>query len=311
MTPDRRKQDTVLLRHRPEKLGTGTRHCPYLCPIDQDTQSKASMEELPTVLAEVSASMSKALVGQDLCRRIVKFCDEAMQAHGWFSVAISGGSLPDFLSNLSQAFQEKEIDPKFDRWLIFLADERGVPETHEDSNMRSIRQAFLSKVDIPPDQVYGIDETALSQSIDAAAVNYQTRLLSGLAKTGGSLDLALLGFGPDGHTCSLFPDDTRMLQSTEYVAAISDSPKPPPCRITLTLKVLNEYTRNIIVCGTGDSKSPILREILQDVYQDDSTGKTMAHIHPKYPCGMVRPQSHLAYICDDDAVKDVLPRSKQ
>lgn len=67
-------------------------------------------------------------------------------------------------------------------------------------------------------------------------------------------DLILLGMGPDGHIASLFPNHSAMNEKDEWVTFITDSPKPPPERITFTLPVINS-ARNVVVVVSGRSKA--------------------------------------------------------
>ena len=52
-----------------------------------------------------------------------------------------------------------------------------------------------------------------------------------------SFDIALIGMGPDGHICSLFPGRVDMNEASP-ILAIRNSPKPPPQRITVSMPVM-------------------------------------------------------------------------
>ncbi len=67
------------------------------------------------------------------------------------------------------------------------------------------------------------------------------------------LDVVVLGIGEDGHTASLFPGHSA-LKAQGLTAGIRDSPKPPPQRVTLTLKAL-QTARKVIILATGAGKA--------------------------------------------------------
>ena len=51
-------------------------------------------------------------------------------------------------------------------------------------------------------------------------------------------DVTLLGIGPDGHCCSLFPHHPGTEVLDTAVIGVRESPKPPPIRISLTFSAL-------------------------------------------------------------------------
>jgi 6-phosphogluconolactonase len=116
---------------------------------------------------------TKSEVGKELCAQIVQVCAQALLERGVFTIALSGGSLPSLLSDLPQAFAKAEIDPQFCKWHVMLADERCVQVSHEDSNLGALQKHLLSKIEIPPTQVYGIDKSKFSESTEAVAQAYE------------------------------------------------------------------------------------------------------------------------------------------
>lgn len=114
---------------------------------------------------------------------------EALSKTGKFTVALSGGSLPKILA------QALPSSVDISKWRVFLADERIVPLDDADSNYRQIQSQ------IPGLSVIPIDPTLSPRE---CALNYQRLVTEALGEK-PVFDAVLLGLGPDGHTCSLFP----------------------------------------------------------------------------------------------------------
>jgi 6-phosphogluconolactonase len=74
-------------------------------------------------------------------------------------------------------------------------------------------------------------------------------------------DLLLLGFGPDGHICSLFPDHPLLDITEPWILPIADSPKPPPERITFSLPVVNASKMKCFT-AVGEGKAEMTAKIL-------------------------------------------------
>lgn len=125
----------------------------------------------------------------------------------------------------------------------------------------------LSVYVVHPPKVFAIQE---GLSVDQAAKHYEGRLLglpaSVLPRTAdGKLpvfDLILLGVGPDGHVASLFPNAKQTAEKEGWVLPVSNSPKPPPERITFTMPAINA-AKEVFVVAVGESKAEIVQRALE------------------------------------------------
>ncbi|KAI8923620.1 hypothetical protein BC831DRAFT_470214 [Entophlyctis helioformis] len=206
-------------------------------------------------------------VSESLANLLAGLSSAAIARSGVFTVALSGGSLPATLAArlaVSPTPAAAAID--FSKWVVLYADERCVPLDHADSNHAACAKAFLASVPIPPANIIAI-HAGLVNDPAAAAADYAARLAAVVkdrSPTGvPRIDAVLLGMGPDGHTCSLFPGHALLDETRALVAAIFDSPKPPPSRITLTYPVVNA-AHNIVFVTTGAGKADIFHSMVDE-----------------------------------------------
>jgi 6-phosphogluconolactonase len=198
--------------------------------------------------AEATAQAAAALVEQEV--------SAARAAPGSVHVALAGGSTPERTYELLGA----DRDADWTGVELWMGDERVVGDDDPDSNLRMIRTA-LAGAPLSESQWHRVP-TELGPEEAAAA--YGAELESRAPAPDGGvpvLDLALQGVGPDGHTASLFPHHPLLEVTDRVCAAILDSPKPPPERVTFTLPVLRA-ARRILFLITGEGKAGPLAQIM-------------------------------------------------
>ena len=179
----------------------------------------------------------------------------ALAARGRFALAVSGGSAAEALL---PALTAAEVDwPRVD---VFWLDERAVPPEHPDSNFRLAREGWLSRVPVAPARVHRLRGEAAD--LGAAALAAERELRQALGPR-GQIDVALAGVGPDGHVASLFPGHPALEESARWAVAVTDSPKPPPRRLTLTLRAF-AATDLLVVAAFGEAKAAVVRQAYAD-----------------------------------------------
>jgi 6-phosphogluconolactonase len=218
-----------------------------------------------------------------------KLASDAVQKHGRFCVALSGGSTPKVMYSL---LATSSTPIPWESIYFFWGDERHVPPTDPESNYRMVYEAMLSKVPVPPQNVFRI----LSEEKDPEVVakQYEQTLIKFFDLNAGQFprfDLVLLGLGPDGHTASLFPDSTALRETNRLVVA-NWVEKFKTHRITLTLPVLNNAAV-VEFLVSGKEKAGIVHQVL------DGDGS-------QFPSQMIRPRDgRLVWLLDQAAASEL------
>ena len=211
---------------------------------------------------------TRDVLAQHVRARLERDVRAAIEARGMCSLAIPGGSVAHtFLPALVDA------DVPWASVDLFWCDERVVAADSPDSNWALAWQLWLrhlSPRNRPRIHRMPVD----THPPERAAASYERELREVLRSRGergdagaawaraGALDLVLLGLGPDGHVASLFPghwaatsDDVRA------VVVVHGAPKPPPVRLTLTMRML-AHASVLVLAAFGAEKAAIVRDVL-------------------------------------------------
>jgi 6-phosphogluconolactonase len=226
------------------------------------------------------------------------FSDAAVKANaarGVARIAISGGTTPKSMFALlaDPAGPFLKTVP-WDKVELYWVDERCVPPDNSESNYRMTKEAMLSKVPLPAEQVHRM-EGELAPEV--AAARYESTIRNSFRLEGAetpTFDLVLLGMGDDGHTASLFPH-TEALNEMSHIVVPNHVLQKDTWRITLTWPVINQG-REVAFLIEGVGKAQVLHDVFLGPYQPDT-----------YPSQIIRPASGRLMLLLDRAAASKLP----
>ena len=145
---------------------------------------------------------------------------------------------------------------------LWFSDERYVPRGHEDRNdlnLEPLLENFLGTV-------HHVAGPETSENVQASAASYAQELhlatTTRFCSDNTLMDVSIIGLGPDGHIASIFPH-SQTLYSAEAVVGVTDSPKPPPVRVSWTYPTINA-SREAWIVACGEAKSEAVARILAD-----------------------------------------------
>ncbi|RZT14275.1 6-phosphogluconolactonase [Mycobacterium sp. BK558] len=185
--------------------------------------------------------------------RLVDAITAAVAARGQASVVLTGGGTG---IGMLERVKERSDEIDWSKVHVYWGDERFVPADDDERNDKQAREALLSHIDIPEVNVHAIaaSDGEFGDDLEAAAAGYEQLLNETFAEAATEFDVHLLGMGPEGHVNSLFPDTAAVQETERLVVGVTDSPKPPPRRITLTLPAV-QRSREVWLVVSGEGKA--------------------------------------------------------
>lgn len=192
-------------------------------------------------------------LSEEVATKLLDIADEATKQRGIMRIALAGGSTPKQLyQTLAHAMGRR---PEWSKWVIYFGDERIVPLDDERSNFAMAHAALLDHVPIGESQIY-VPQTHLSTPEEIVS-RYEQTIRESFETPGEAprFDVILLGLGSDGHTASLFPGKSALLEAHHLVVASTPGVLPPEVdRITFTLPFINA-ARNVFFLVSGADKT--------------------------------------------------------
>ncbi|MDF7640785.1 6-phosphogluconolactonase [Bifidobacterium sp. ESL0784] len=232
--------------------------------------------------------------------------DGAKPLRSRYDIALTGGT--DILRALTYMASNPLVDAiDFSRVHFWWGDDRFVAATDKDHSSYQARKRFLDKLvadgRLPENNIHEMaaDARTLEQVAAAsdaendellakATADYEAELKRELGDE-PTMDLLILGMGPDGHFASLFPnhDAIRITDSSHLVVGESHSPKMPPLRISMTAPMLaRTHCTWMLTCGAGKA---------------DATAHVFARPNnPAYPASFAAGTEEFAWFTTSDAV---------
>lgn len=170
-------------------------------------------------------------------------------AAGKGHIVLSGGSTPKAAyGELVRAVQKNEVD--LGSTTFWFGDERAVAPDDPRSNYRMVKESLLDPLGEDNQPILHRMEGELGQQAGAEAYE---RVLRDAGPP--RFDILLVGIGPDGHTLSLFPDQSIVQERSRLVIGVDEAGHEPYVpRISFTLPALR-LAEKVVVLASGEAKA--------------------------------------------------------
>ena len=176
-------------------------------------------------------------------------------------VVLTGGSSPKHAYELAAA-QHSESWKGARLW---FSDDRCVAPDDERSNFKMVKESLLEPLERGGAGVEFCRRILGERGYVDAALEYE-RELEHVGGGPGAIrfELVLLGIGPDGHICSMFPGQESLSERSRFAVGVPEAGLEPFVpRVTLTFAALS-HAKRVLVMATGESKADAIAAAFAD-----------------------------------------------
>ncbi len=172
-------------------------------------------------------------------------------------LCLSGGRIATAMyAEFSALVPGSELDPS--RLELWWSDERFLPTEDPERNAGPALALLARGFPIDPSRTHPMPSADGTVDAAASAATYAKELGD------TTFDICLLGMGPDGHVASIFPDHPSSEAASQPVIGVSDAPKPPSERISLTIARINTSSQVWLLVSGSDKAAAVARALTGD-----------------------------------------------
>lgn len=208
-------------------------------------------------MAQVVRYLDSDDLAERVAARLLKALAEFQADDRVAQICLTGGRIAmRVYTRLAELVSGSELDPS--RLELWWGDERFVPTDDPERNAGPTIAALAGSFALDPARTHPMPAADGVIDAGASAATYARELGD------TRFDLCLLGMGPDGHVASIFPGHASEEPTTQTVIGVSDAPKPPAERISLTLPTLSRSAQVWFVVSGSDKAEAVARALAGD-----------------------------------------------
>lgn len=191
---------------------------------------------------------------ETLANSLLRYSQQGRAVH----ISLSGGSTPKqlFASLASSPYAEKIQWQNLHFW---WGDERCVAPNDPESNYGDANHLLFQHINIPAENIHRI---LGENDPEQEAIRFADEMTQVIPAKRGlpAFDWIVLGMGTDGHTASLFPNQTNFDESA--LTLVASHPESGQLRVSKSARLLANAER-ITYLVLGESKAKVVQQIQQ------------------------------------------------